>query len=260
MSFFAKFWASLKREGWGATLAKIASLPSIVSEELRVRKALKVWVTAEERFTWIYKSNHWKSSESVSGSGSTLEYTENLRAELPGLLERLDVKTLFDAPCGDFNWMPLVLEVVDVDYTGADIVKPLIDSLNSQHSNSKTRFVHLDLIQDPHAKADLMICRDALFHLSFKDAKSVLKGFVSSKTKFLLTTCHFFSENQSNTDIKTGDFRPLDLRIAPFNLPRDFQEKVADWKFPDPERYMVLWTRDQIQHAIASWPDQSAKP
>lgn len=244
----------MKREGLLATMAKFARLPSIVADELRVRRALKVWVTAEERFTWIYKSNHWKSLESVSGSGSTLEYTENLRAELPGLIQRLDVKSVFDAPCGDFNWMPLVLEVVDVDYTGADIVKPLVDSLNLEHASPTIRFLHLDLIRDAHWKADLMICRDALFHLSFEDARSLLKGFVASETKYLLTTCHFFSGHQANTDIETGDFRPLDLRIAPFNLSSNFREKIADWKSPDPERYMILWTRDQVQDAIESWP------
>jgi hypothetical protein len=47
--------------------------------------------------------------------------------DMPPLIEKFSIKSMFDAPCGDFNWMKLVLDKVKVDYVGADIVKPLID-------------------------------------------------------------------------------------------------------------------------------------
>lgn len=56
-------------------------------------------------FTSIYRNNGWGSLESRSGAGSTLASTANIRRELPGLVERLNIRTLLDAPCGDFNWM-----------------------------------------------------------------------------------------------------------------------------------------------------------
>jgi hypothetical protein len=248
-----KLVASISREGLSGTLAKFGQLPRILAEEVRVRGALKRLRTPEDRFTWIYESNHWKSKESVSGSGSTIAYTSQLRSELPELLQQLGVKTLFDAPCGDFNWMAKVLPHLDVVYIGADIVKPLVDSLNESHGSDRVTFTHLDLISSPHIKADLMFCRDALFHLSFEDAKSVLRNFVCSGTPYLLTTCHFLSPGSKNLDIVTGDFRTLDLRLEPFGLTSEFHFKIADWVAPDPERYMVLWSRDQVIAAMNSW-------
>jgi hypothetical protein len=60
---------------------------------------------AKEVFTHHYQQNEWGDQESISGPGSTLEYTANLRAKLPELCERLGVRPLLDAPCGDFNWV-----------------------------------------------------------------------------------------------------------------------------------------------------------
>lgn len=54
-------------------------------------------------FSEIFKTNKWRSTESVSGAGSELKYTANLRKHLPALFEELGVKSVLDAPCGDFN-------------------------------------------------------------------------------------------------------------------------------------------------------------
>ena len=40
-------------------------------------------------FNYYYNNNFWGDSESVSGPGSTMAYTENLRAELPKLVEEI---------------------------------------------------------------------------------------------------------------------------------------------------------------------------
>jgi hypothetical protein len=62
----------------------------------------------EDRFTAIYEQNQWRNKESRSGEGSTLEYTENIRKELPVLIERYGFKTILDAPGGDYNWFQQV--------------------------------------------------------------------------------------------------------------------------------------------------------
>ncbi|NDE22224.1 MAG: hypothetical protein EBZ96_04995, partial [Synechococcaceae bacterium WB9_3_282] len=49
-------------------------------------------------FNYYYINNFWGDSESVSGPGSTLAYTENLRAELPKLVEELEVTSILDSP------------------------------------------------------------------------------------------------------------------------------------------------------------------
>ena len=68
----------------------------------------------EDRWTWAWKSNNWRKDESASGDGSSLEYTENLRRELPHLFKKFSIKTIFDAPCGDLNWMGEMLPLSSI--------------------------------------------------------------------------------------------------------------------------------------------------
>lgn len=55
-------------------------------------------------FTGVYREAAW-GTRSVSGYGSAAEGTEKIRAGLPELWRQLGVRTLVDAPCGDFGWM-----------------------------------------------------------------------------------------------------------------------------------------------------------
>ena len=207
----------------------------------------------QDRFTWIYRNNFWGSEESVSGPGSTIEYTTNLRAELPGLLARYSVKTVFDAPCGDFNWMKIALKENDLEYIGGDIVLALINSLNSKYKNFRTEFIHIDLTKDKLPKCDLMICRDCLFHFSFDDTRRFLRNFVDSGIPLLLTTTHINAGKIQNGDIRTGEFRLMDLFSEPYYFPRDVLHRISDWVEPAPPREMCLWSREQVMSALAAF-------
>src|SRR3979411_1498122 len=57
------------------------------------------------RFRRIHDTNLWGASASTSGLGSEIDATAVLRAELPRLLQRLGVRSLLDAPCGDAGWI-----------------------------------------------------------------------------------------------------------------------------------------------------------
>lgn len=247
---FTQFRNSVRRIGLLRTLLKAALRPWELARRKAGERRLQAMGTPEERFTWIYRSNYWRDEESASGSGSSLRYTENLRRELPGLFERFGIRTVFDAPCGDFNWMRLVAESTDIRYVGADIVRPLIDSLRAKHGSSRIDFIHLDLIRGRFPAADLMICRDCLFHLSYADARRVLENFLASGIPYLLTTTHRNDGALVNRDIETGDFRMIDLFEAPFCLPKTPLARIDDWLTPDPEREMCLWSRDQVAHGL----------
>jgi hypothetical protein len=212
--------------------------------------------STEDRFTWIYKNNLWNSNESVSGPGSTLKYTENLRKELPNLLSDYSIKKIFDAPCGDFNWMKHLLPNIDVDYIGGDIVLPLIESLNVKYKTHNITFIHIDLTKDPFPKSDLMICRDCLFHLSFEDTKSVLHNFVASGIPYLLTTTHKINNEFVNRNIPTGDFRVINLFAPPYNFPPNPLVSIDD-SMPDIERQMCLWSREHVSLVLSKLTDSN---
>lgn len=219
------------------------------------RKENKIfeYESIEDRFTQIYQSNFWGAKESVSGTGSTLLYTENLRNKLPYLFKKHSIKSIFDAPCGDFNWMKLLLSKININYIGGDIVKDLISSLNSKYKNDNTNFIHIDLIVGKFPSADLMICRDCLFHLSFENTKSVLNNFINSGILYLLTTTHKNTIGFQNQNILTGSFREIDLFSIPYSFDQHPIDRIDDWMYPEPEREMCLWSRDQIIAARNTW-------
>jgi hypothetical protein len=64
--------------------------------------------TNEARFSHIYEKGLWtlgNKDTPLSGTGSTLHATADLRALLPELLKKLEVKVLLDLGCGDYSWM-----------------------------------------------------------------------------------------------------------------------------------------------------------
>lgn len=221
--------------------------------KLRKSRFKKRWIhelNAEERFTWIYKNNYWSNAESVSGPGSTLSQTESIRRELPRIVKSFHVKRLLDAPCGDFNWMQHALRDMDVTYTGGDIVRDLVDDLQRLHGAPGVSFRQLDLVEDPLPEADLLLCRDCLFHLSIRDIARALSNFLVSGIPYLLTTTHIPGDHPVNEDIPTGHFRHIDLFAAPFNLSREPLARFEDWCEPEAPREMCLWSTEQLRAPV----------
>ena len=173
-------------------------------------------LSSKELFSLIYAKNLWSSTESVSGPGSTLQATGKLRDVLPGLLNSLDVRTILDIPCGDFNWMKHV-ELENMHYIGADIVPDLVEN-NLKLYNAKNRdFLCLNIITDSLPKADIILCRDGLVHLSDKDVLKALSNIKNSGSTYLLTT--HFPQHLINKGIGKDYWRPINLKEKPFNLP-----------------------------------------
>lgn len=206
--------------------------------------------TVEERFDRIYAKNLWRNVESASGSGSTLKFTRNLREALPELVKQYKIKRLFDAPCGDFNWMRHALQQMDIHYIGGDIVESLIVRNRQEFSQEGVEFIRINLISERFPESDMMLCRDCLFHMSFADTLSILQNFIASKTRYLFTTTYQKSEPFSNEDIITGSYRPIDLCRAPYHFPKDPLYAVLDGKKDNSERFMCLWDREQVVVAV----------
>lgn len=241
-------------------------LPTIrrASRYLRLRlRGKKKWeevakyATAEEKFQAIYEHNLWGNDESVSGAGSTFRQTVNLREKLPQVFTDYSVKKVFDAPCGDFNWMKHLLPTVAVEYIGGDVVRPLIAANRENFASDTVSFVDLDLISDDYPQSDLMICRDCLFHFSYADTKSALQRFIDSQTPYLLTTTHINSTGFENRDIETGSFRLMDLFKAPYSFPSPPLLVIDDWLPPEPERQMCLWSREQVISVLQHFGEEN---
>ena len=129
----------------------------------------------EKIFTRIYTKSSWGDHESKSGAGSGIARTESLRPALTRLALDLEIRSLLDLPCGDFNWMRHT-DLPGIDYTGVDIVQPLIERNQAMYTQPGRRFLRLDMICDALPRTDLILCRDGFVHLSFGDITRALRS------------------------------------------------------------------------------------
>jgi hypothetical protein len=204
----------------------------------------------ETVFKRIADINHWGNDESVSGDGSTLEYTHNLRHELAKFVRVFEARSMFDAPCGDFNWMRAVDLPDGFSYVGGDIVPSLIETNRARFGSEARQFRVFDITSDEFPDADFWFCRDCLFHLPLDAIMASLRNFCRSGISYVMTTTHLNVTNFKNRDIEPGDFRLLDLHIAPFRLSREVFYRIPDYVFPYPQRELCVWSRAQVAAAI----------
>jgi hypothetical protein len=170
-----------------------------------------------ERFKKIEQTNLWGADSSVSGLGSEAGATQSIISELPRLFGRLGVRSVLDAPCGDAGWIGEV--AASVDYIGVDIVPSLIERNSANWSrDGSAKFLVADITKDALPKADLILCRDCLVHLSFANIAAAVLNFQVSGAKWLLATT--FPLLQENKDCEDGDWRGLNFNRAPFLWPK----------------------------------------
>jgi hypothetical protein len=175
--------------------------------------------------------------------------TESIRTQLPSLIREFGVDSILDVPCGDFSWMSQV-DLQGITYIGVDIVRPLIEELKIRHSSKNFSFLCLDATKDMLPNQDLILTRDLLFHLSYKDILHFLQNILKTDFKYFLSTSYENEHEFRNSDIFSGGFRLIDLFSRPFNFPTDYKyciEEPSERRLP--ERKLFLWNKAQVESA-----------
>ena len=220
-------------------LKKTLNFPIKIFKKLNILKKENL----TERFNEIYEKNYWGDLQSVSGPGSSLKNSKNLRNELKKIIKKYKITSITDAPCGDCNWIKSIFNNYKIKYLGLDIVSELIKKNKKKYRRKNLNFKFLDLTKKKIPSADLVICRDLLFHLSFKDGKKFLKNLSQSKYKYLLITSHSngFDNNFDNLkDIVSGDFRKINIFKKPYNFNHNYELLIKDF-CDNKEKYMILF-------------------
>jgi len=200
----------------------------------------------EKLFETVFHENSRIGDESVSGPGSCLAQTAEIRRSLPHLLQSIGARSLLDAPCGDFNWMKHVVLGLE-EYIGVDIVSDLVAENQRRYGRTDRRFIKADLTRDDLPDADVVLCRDCLVHLSYEDIRRAVRNIKRSRSTYFLTTT--FPRLQANSDIVTGQWRPLNLQLLPFNFPNPIRIVVegcteAGGRYAD--KSLALWRLSDI--------------
>ena len=166
-------------------------------------------------------------------------FAQNLLLYLPVLLKKYNVKTVVDAPCGDYNWI-LHLDYRFEKYTGIDIVQKLIEK-NKKYENERVKFFAGDILTYNIPSSDLIFCRDCFIHLTFKQIFKALENFKKSGAGFIMLTSY---DNCRNEDVLAGQFRKINLLLPPFNFPAP---KDIIQELPSEEgKYFCLWKLEDL--------------
>jgi SAM-dependent methyltransferase len=168
-------------------------------------------------FGQIYANGAWvmhDEQDSLSGVGSARVATDELAVQLSAFLRDIGCRRLVDIGCGDFNWMQRVAG--DFEYLGIDVVPQVVEENNARHAGDRRRFICLDATSASLQPGDVAICREVLFHLSFRDGLRLMRNIRAAGFRYVM-----FTNDISiwfNSDIRSGDFRRINLLRAPFNL------------------------------------------
>lgn len=168
----------------------------------------KTWIP-QKRFKEIYDKNFWGHG---SGSGSLPENTAEYREFLENFIKEYKIKSILDAGCGDWQFSKL-MDWSGTNYTGIDIVESVIEKNKKNYESKNIKFFKGSILDKNLPKADLIIVKDVLQHISNKNILKFLKKI--NGYKYALITNDFCRDNKDCAD---GSFRPLNLAAEPFNL------------------------------------------
>ncbi len=205
----------------------------------------------EKVFNDIFLYKGWQGEGTISGPGSTIEATKNIRR----FLSNLGQINIIDCPCGDFNWMKLVAEKFN-NYYGIDIVKDIINNNNKRYSKDNIYFIHgsLDNYDFSTINAEYMLIRDCLVHMSLQDIISVFKNIIKSNAKKIMIT--HFNDNRLFKDINTGEWRPINFCMPPFNFPSPhylLNEECKECNGIFADKSIGVWDMQVIKDFIAKY-------
>lgn len=161
--------------------------------------------STETIFTEIYEKKLWGSaadgSAYCSGAGTTDENTTQYITVLQNFIQQKNIQHIFEIGCGDFSIMSAVIAPFNnLKYTGADIVKNVVNHLNSTYANEQIQFIHMNAIKSKaFPKADLCVIRQVLQHLSNQQILDILQKL--KPYKYVIITEHI----PLNPQIKNGD-------------------------------------------------------
>jgi hypothetical protein len=198
----------------------------------------------KEIFENIVKHKKWKVHP--CGPGSTLEYTLNLRSQLGKILEKHNITSMIDVPCGDYSWMSVTDLPSITTYIGGDIVEFLIEENRQKYP--KINFKTLDLTIDSLPNVDLLFCRDCLLHLSFADIDKVFDNISRSNIKYILMS-NWFEDAENYKDIETGRARYINFLESPFNFKNPI-DTITDYINGFPKREMMIWPKSVVDNYI----------
>ena len=177
----------------------------------------------ETAFTNVYESKAWGNNHigeynGSSGGGSKMNYNKDTYVPfLKKFITDNNIKNIVDLGCGDFICGKLIYDDLNVLYNGYDAYKKVIDYNSKAHSLPKFSFTHLDFCNNKEhiINGDLCILKDVIQHWPLENIYEFLDYLVEHKKFKYILICNCCEQPHDDTNIITGDFRPLSCDFFP---------------------------------------------
>ncbi len=168
-------------------------------------------VSVSQAFERIYTNAEWGAAPDGgrywSGNGSHPEHSAAYETYIVALIDANPwIGSNVDIGCGDFQVSARILSRVGrpLDYTGLDVVRPLIEHHNQTHAGPSRRFICCDASSEPVPQGDLGIIRQILQHLSNAQAKAILEQAARTFKAVVIVESLPLEPKSPNLDIGHG--------------------------------------------------------
>lgn len=220
-----------------------------------------------EIFGNIYRNKVWgegSQASPLSGSGSDPKNAITYVNFVRDFISSRNITSVVDVGHGDWQmWKDYSFS--NVKYLGLDVAAGLSEDIERKFGNSLRKFQYYDVESSNLPNADLLICKDVLQHLSRSDAKTLLaqmnqfKYLIICNDIYLIESIIFEVRNflqlkerlrkiskfqlpllpynrRNNSEIKSGDFRGIDLKRKPFRSAIKDHEIISIIDYDGPTR------------------------
>lgn len=184
-------------------------------------------------FTEIYKKKLWNKKSNLdfdSGTGSHEEYIVKQYVEVINNFLSKKKLSVVDIGCGDFN-IASKFYFNSKKYYGIDVVEDLINYLNKEYSDVNLNFINADATKEKLPKADCLLIKEVLQHLSNHDIKLLLNNIRNFKY-VIVTESYPYELDGINKDKIKGplsrsyNFSAVEIDKPPFNFSFKSKEEI----------------------------------
>lgn len=198
--------------------------------------------TMQGAFSTIYREDLW---EGGSGIGSTVTNTAPYRKCVEEFIRANGIQSVVDLGCGDWQSTHLI-DWNGASYLGLDVVPSVIEANRRKWGPRGFQFRLVDISKDELPSADLLLIKDVLQHWPNRNVLDFLPKLDNFKYAIVCNGIKGGPDRPMNSDIALTGFRPIDLRLPPFNLPAEelLRFRTEEIDTPDsPGKLVLLYRR-----------------
>jgi hypothetical protein len=194
--------------------------------EDRKKQIIFAQKTDKGRFTKIYELGYWTVNyngitSGPSGAGAIRDGAVSFLEFLQNFVDSMNIKTIVDMGCGDFQLLKHLILPDHIRYLGLDIVDDIILHNTEKYAKANMKFEIINEFEELEKySGDLLIIKDVLQIWNVEQIQYFIKKILP-KYKYAIivnNSLPLAGQKEQNADIVSGDSRPVNLGAPPFNV------------------------------------------